>query len=151
MRIKVLTVTDCPNARPTLERVTAALDGREARVELIEVPDEAGAARLGMYGSPTVLIDGTDPFSPPRAVPSLSCRLYRNADGNVSGVPDETALRKALAGAAAPMHSPEASHCCTPQPDALDVVGRAGRGRRAPAERGLRRVHQQATRFPKIP
>ncbi|MFD5494067.1 hypothetical protein ACTWJ9_28690 [Streptomyces sp. GDS52] len=102
MRITVLTVADCPNARPALERVTAALDGRAARMELLEVSDEAEAARLGMYGSPTILVDGTDPFAPPGAAPSLSCRLYRNADGTVSGVPDEIALRQALAGAATP-------------------------------------------------
>lgn len=35
--------------------------------------------------------------------------------------------------------------CCTTQ-QALDVVGRAGRGRRAPAERGLRAVHQAVLR-----
>ncbi|MGW4519462.1 hypothetical protein ACWEO4_48335 [Streptomyces sp. NPDC004393] len=133
MRITVLTVTDCPNARPALERLTAALDGREAEVELIEVADEAEAARLGMHGSPTILIGGTDPFPPHGAVPSLSCRLYRNADGTVSGVPDETALRQALAGATALVQSAGASHCCTPQPDALDAVGRAGHGRRVPA------------------
>ncbi|MFD3944302.1 alkylmercury lyase family protein [Streptomyces sp. NPDC058579] len=147
MRITVLTVADCPNAQPALERVTAALDGRQAQVELVEVADEAEASRLGMCGSPTILIDGTDPFAPPGAVPSMSCRLYRNADGAVSGVPDESALRQALAGAAPRGRAAEASDCCTPQPpDALDVVGRAGRGRRAPAENGLRAVHQQILR-----
>ncbi|MFJ6621584.1 alkylmercury lyase family protein [Kitasatospora sp. NPDC091335] len=44
-------------------------------MELVEVADEAEATRLGMCGSPTILIDGTDPFPPPGAVPSLSCRL----------------------------------------------------------------------------
>ncbi|MFG2563647.1 hypothetical protein [Streptomyces sp. NPDC048496] len=95
-------MADCPNAQPALERVTAALAGRDAEVELVEVADETEAARLGMYGSPTILIDGTDLFALPRAVPSLSCRLYRAADGTVSGAPDETALRQALAGAATP-------------------------------------------------
>ncbi|MFG2404764.1 organomercurial lyase [Streptomyces brevispora] len=176
-------MADCPHARPALERVTAALAGRDADVELVEVADETEAARLGMYGSPTILIDGTDPFAPPGAVPSLSCRLYRATDGTVSGTPDETALRQALAGAATPGQESGATDCCAPQPpdaldslnvpdapdaldslnvpdapdaldslnvpdapDALDVVGRAGRGRRAPAERGLRAVHQQILR-----
>ncbi|WP_380283540.1 alkylmercury lyase [Kitasatospora purpeofusca] len=118
MRITVLTVADCPNARPALEVVTAALDsldgrdGRDAQVELVEVRDEAEALRRGMYGSPTVLVDGTDPFAPPGAVPSLSCRLYRDADGTVSGVPGEAALRRVLAGAAASGQVTEASDCC---------------------------------------
>ncbi|MET8699650.1 thioredoxin family protein [Kitasatospora sp. NPDC004723] len=98
MRITVLTVAGCPNARPAVELVEAALEGREAEVELVEVRDEAEAVERGMYGSPTVLVDGTDPFAPPGAVPSLSCRLYRGADGTVSGVPGEAALRRVLAG-----------------------------------------------------
>ncbi|MER6106353.1 hypothetical protein ABT115_29795 [Streptomyces sp. NPDC001832] len=60
MRITVLTVADCPNAQPALERVTAALDGRDARVELVEVTNETEAAQRGMHGSPTILINGTD-------------------------------------------------------------------------------------------
>ncbi|MET8746621.1 hypothetical protein [Streptomyces sp. NPDC004728] len=111
MRITVLTVADCPNAEPALERVTAALDGRQAQVELVEVADEAEAARLGMYGSPTILIDDTDLFALPGAVPSLSCRLYRDADGAVSGVPNESALRQALAGAAPQVRDAGASGC----------------------------------------
>jgi hypothetical protein len=112
MRITVLTVADCPNAQPALERVTAASAGRDAEVELVEVADENEAARLGMCGSPTILIDGTDSFAPPTAVPSLSCRLYRAADGTVSGAPDENALRQAIAGAAAPGQEFGESDCC---------------------------------------
>ncbi|MFJ9447824.1 alkylmercury lyase family protein [Kitasatospora sp. NPDC101235] len=140
-------VADCPNARPALERVTAALGGRDAEVELVEVRDEAEAVHWGMHGSPTILVDGADPFAPPGAVPSLSCRLYRDADGTVSGVPDEAALRQALAAAAAPGPAIDMSDCCTAQTaEPLDVVGRAGRGRRAPAQHGLRAVHQQILR-----
>jgi hypothetical protein len=35
------------------------------------------AARLGMHGSPTILIDGTDPFCP-NGEPSLACRAGFN-------------------------------------------------------------------------
>ncbi|WP_330334426.1 hypothetical protein OHS33_34865 [Streptomyces sp. NBC_00536] len=111
MKITVLTVADCPNAQPALERITTVLDGREAQVVLVEVADEAEAARLGMCGSPTILIDGTDPFAPPGATPSLSCRLYRGADGTVSGVPDEAALRQALAGTTAPGREAGTTDC----------------------------------------
>ncbi|MGW1711042.1 hypothetical protein ACWCP8_37700 [Streptomyces sp. NPDC002206] len=44
-RITVLTVPDCPNAPVARERINATLDGREAEVELVEVRDEAEAAR----------------------------------------------------------------------------------------------------------
>ncbi|MGW8888606.1 organomercurial lyase [Streptomyces sp. NPDC055749] len=143
MRISVLTVLDCPNVPLVQERIAAALDGRAADVELIEVRDEAQAADYGMAGSPTILFDGIDPFAPDGSSPSVSCRLYRDADGAVSGAPSVAALREALAGAVLPQAA-EPGDCC--DTDALDVVGRDGRGRRAPAERGLRAVHQAVLR-----
>ncbi|MFF2921780.1 organomercurial lyase [Streptomyces celluloflavus] len=143
MRITVLTVPECPNAPLAVERVTAALAGRSAAVELVEVLDQAQATELGMTGSPTVLLDGVDPFAPAGAVPSISCRLYREADGAVSGAPSVAALRAALDGAGLP-ETAVPGDCC--EADALDAVGRGGRGRRAPAERGLRAVQQAVLR-----
>jgi hypothetical protein len=96
MRITVLAVPDCPNAPLALQRVRAALAGRPATVEMIEVRDEGQAAELGMCGSPTVLIDGTDPFRDQAAVPGVSCRLYRDPGGGTAGAPSEAALRAAL-------------------------------------------------------
>lgn len=143
MRIMVLTVADCPNAPVVRERITAALGGREAVVELCEVHDEAEAGARGMTGSPTVLIDGIDPFAPEGAVPSVSCRLYRSADGTVDGAPDLADLRRALAAAGL---SEVAEEACCESDDGLDPVGRGSRGRRAPAARGLRAVHQAVLR-----
>ena len=59
-----------------------------------------GALRPGkrMHGSPTLLVDGTDPFAVPGQPPSLSCRLYRDAAGRMSGAPTVEALRRVLAG-----------------------------------------------------
>jgi len=54
-----------------------------------------------MHGSPTLLIDGVDPFGPPDQRPSLSCRLYRDAAGRPAGAPSVEALRQALETAAA--------------------------------------------------
>lgn len=96
MRITVLAVPECPNATLAMARVTAALAGRPADVELVEIHDEDEAAERGMTGSPTILVDGVDPFAQAGSVPSLSCRLYRDADGTVAGVPSPAALRAAL-------------------------------------------------------
>ncbi|GGS40514.1 hypothetical protein GCM10010221_43950 [Streptomyces parvus] len=145
VRITVLTVPGCPNAPLALERVAAALAGRAARVELVEVHDQAQAAGRGMTGSPTILLDGVDPFAPDGAVPSVSCRLYREAGGAVAGAPSVAALREALGGATGGQETAAAGDCC-PTDEALDAVGRGGRGRRAPAERGLRAVHQAVLR-----
>lgn len=97
MQITLFTVPDCPNASLARERILSALDGR-VEVELIDVGQEAGAARWGMSGSPTVLLDGVDPFAVTGAAPSVSCRLYRDAEGLTHGAPDVQALRRALAG-----------------------------------------------------
>ncbi|MFI1168613.1 hypothetical protein ACH4UM_34875 [Streptomyces sp. NPDC020801] len=99
MRITLLTVPDCPNAPMVEERLARALDGREVDVQRVEVGDPEQAARLGMTGSPTVLIDGLDPFAVPGAPASLSCRLYRGPDGRAEGAPSVADLRRALADA----------------------------------------------------
>ncbi|MEU8834893.1 organomercurial lyase [Streptomyces sp900116325] len=146
MRITVLTVPGCPNAPLAMERVNAVLAGRAAEVELVEVHDQAQAAEYGMNGSPTILLDGIDPFAPEGAAPSVSCRLYRDADGAMAGAPSVAALREVLAGSTGRPPATAPADCRTSD-DALYVVARAGRGRRAPAERGLRAMHQIVLRY----
>jgi hypothetical protein len=63
------------------------------------VSDEREAAETGMHGSPTLLVDGTDPFAAPGEPPSLSCRLYRDAAGQTGPVPSVEELRRVLAAA----------------------------------------------------
>ncbi|MFD8208718.1 hypothetical protein ACFV2S_20280 [Streptomyces sp. NPDC059695] len=98
-RITVLTVPGCPHAPLVRDRITVALAGRVAEVELVEVREAAEAARWGMAGSPTVLVDGVDPFGVPGEPTSVSCRLYRDEAGAVDGAPSVEALRRVLAGA----------------------------------------------------
>ncbi|WP_202919814.1 hypothetical protein [Streptomyces adustus] len=110
MRITVLTVPDCPNAPVIGERLARVLEGRGAEVALVEVRDPGQAERLGMTGSPTVLIDGVDPFAVPGAPASLSCRLYRGPEGRAEGAPSVADLQRALDAAdgsviAEPVHA----------------------------------------------
>lgn len=133
MWITILIVPDCPNAPVIEERIARALDGRSADVKLIEVTDQEQAARLGMTGSPTVLINGVDPFAVPGTPASLSCRLYRGADGRVDGAPSVTDLREALNAA---------DTTADDEGPPLDAAGRGGRGRLAPVAGGLRAVQQ---------
>src|SRR5712691_4213249 len=143
MRITVLAVPDCPNALVAAGRITAALAaGRPVSVELVEVTGEAQAARLGMTGSPTILLDGVDPFAAAGAVPSVSCRIYRGPDGAADGAPSVQNLTAALSAAGLPGAAGDEG--C--EADVPDPVGRAGRGRRAPAAGGLRAVHQAVLR-----
>ena len=66
------------------------------------VADEGEAAEVGMAGSPTLLIDGTDPFAVPGQLAGLSCRIYRDEAGHPAGAPSAAALRSALEQAGAP-------------------------------------------------
>jgi hypothetical protein len=52
----------------------------------------------GMHGSPTVLVDGRDPFAAPGTPASVSCRLYQDEAGRALGVPSLARLRQALDG-----------------------------------------------------
>ncbi|MFD8003981.1 organomercurial lyase [Streptomyces mirabilis] len=137
MRITVLTVPDCPNAPVVEERLARALEGHSAEVERVEVRDAEQAERLGMTGSPTVLIDGVDPFATPGAPASLSCRLYRGPDGHAEGAPSVADLRRAMDVAHA------SADCACPPVEAAD---RGGRGRLAPAAGGLREAQQAVLR-----
>jgi hypothetical protein len=140
MRVLVLAVPDCPNARLLEERLAKVLEGRrDVLVSRQVIDDEQEAARQGMHGSPTLLIDGTDPFAGPGQSGTLSCRLYRDGDGRVDGAPLVSQLRQVIGEPAAPATG-------AGSPAWLDALGRNGRGRVAPAERGLRAVHQAVLR-----
>jgi hypothetical protein len=100
MELVVLTVADCPNAAAFEERLAAALAGRPgAVVRRRVVGGEREAAEAGMHGSPTLLVDGTDPFAAPGQPLSLSCRLYRDACGRSGPVPSVQELRRVLTAA----------------------------------------------------
>jgi hypothetical protein len=98
MQIEILYVIGCPHVDDTRSRIRAALHraGRAASVHEVAVTDADDAARLGMRGSPTIVLDGHDPFSADTD-PSLSCRLYRTTDG-IDGVPTVEQLVEVIAG-----------------------------------------------------
>ncbi|WP_331744321.1 alkylmercury lyase family protein (plasmid) [Streptomyces sp. NBC_01136] len=134
MRVEMLIVPDCPNGPVLRERLGLAVAGR-TDVELTEhvVDDQAEAERRGMHGSPTLLVDGRDLFAAPGTAASVSCRLYRGAGGRIGGAPSVEELRQVLGTAAGTAEADRAA-------------GRAGRGRLAPAERGLRAVQRAVLR-----
>jgi hypothetical protein len=102
LELILLTVPDCPNAAVFEERLAAVLAGRpDAVVRRREVADERDAAQAGMRGSPTLLINGVDPFAAPGQVPGLACRLYRDATGRAAGAPPVEAIRRAVEQAGA--------------------------------------------------
>jgi hypothetical protein len=101
VKLTVLMVADCPHAPVLEQRLAEALGARTDALitrRVIADPDEAAAA--GMHGSPTVLVDGTDPFALPGQPASLSCRLYDNGSGLREGAPSVARLRQAISRAA---------------------------------------------------
>ena len=99
MELVLLTVPDCPNAGAFEERLAVALARHPAAVRRRVVGNEREAAEAGMHGSPTLLIDGSDPFAAPGEPPSLSCRLYRDASGRTGPAPSAEELRRVLTAA----------------------------------------------------
>ena len=98
MKLEVLHVPDCPNTAMLADRLGTLITSRgDLVVEHRVIRDQTEATERGMTGSPTLLLDGVDPFAVTGAAPSMSCRLYRDEAGAVSGVPSVAQLRTALA------------------------------------------------------
>jgi hypothetical protein len=99
VRVEVLVVADCPNEALTVERLRQALDesGRAATTVKIQVVTPETIHEVPVFaGSPTVVIDGVDPFADEATSgAALSCRVYRAADA-ISGAPSLAALRCAI-------------------------------------------------------
>jgi len=151
MMLRILHVPDCPNVgllRARLADLGVEIEVTEQVIENVEAADAAG-----MTGSPTLLVDGLDPFVEPGQAPSISCRLYRDETGNLTGAPSEVQLRAALAASARPAGvvaaaTVTAKDCCGPvENTAAAAEGlRTWRARTAPADPAARAVHQAILR-----
>ena len=98
--IEVLSFDGCPNREPAVEFVELAVceTGIGAHIDVINIDDEATARERRFLGSPTILVDGHDiePGADARTDYSVSCRVYRTADG-FKRLPDPQWMRDALA------------------------------------------------------
>lgn len=103
--VTVLYFEGCPSWQTARQRLEAAAARCEipVRVSARTVETTEDAERLGFTGSPTVLLDGQDPFWRPGLVPALACRVFPTP-GGLAGSPtvDQfvTALREHRAGSA---------------------------------------------------
>ena len=98
MRVTLQYFDGCPSWQVADQRLQQALaesghpDGA-IDYQKVETPEEA--ERLSFTGSPTVLIDGRDPFEVPGTAAGLACRVYRTPDG-LAGSPTLDQLTEAL-------------------------------------------------------
>jgi hypothetical protein len=100
--LTVLAVPDCPHLPALEERVAQVLSGAPGTVvrrltvttvtvTTVTVLTVEEAAQWGMHGSPTLLVDGRDPFAEPGAQASVSCRV------GTAALPSVEAIRAAVA------------------------------------------------------
>lgn len=97
MRVGLRYFDGCPNWQLLDARLREAFDqlGEHPPVthELVDTPDDA--ARLEFRGSPTLLVDGEDPFADQAGSVGLSCRIYLTESGP-QGAPSLEQLVMAL-------------------------------------------------------
>lgn len=95
MDIELLYFDGCPHWRTAAERldVVAGELGASVRLRAVTEPGRDGAESFA--GSPTVLVDGRDPFPGAALCDDLSCRIYSTPEGP-AGSPTLAQLRTAL-------------------------------------------------------
>ena len=100
MKVEVLYFDGCPTYLEAEDALGGVLSGEgiEAELELVAVNTDEEAQRLRFPGSPTIRVDGRDPFPvPDRAEYALGCRMYVTPEG-LRGSPTAEMLRGALVG-----------------------------------------------------
>jgi len=98
MKVTIQYFDGCPHWKLADERVRRVLEGVSTgevtlEYELIDSPESA--ERVGFHGSPTILVDGRDPFVTGIEQVGMSCRVFRTEDA-IQGAPTEAELRKLL-------------------------------------------------------
>ena len=99
MEVVIQYVEGCPHFEQTYQMVSSILETNQLQgvLRTTLVSSVAQADELGFVGSPTVLIDGADPFSVASARIGLACHLY-GSGADRSGVPPVDQLEAALRG-----------------------------------------------------
>jgi hypothetical protein len=100
VRVELLWFSGCPSWQETDARLRQALAqaGVRTQVVLVEVTTPEEAERLRFRGSPTVLLDGRDPFAEESDPVGLSCRVFRTPEG-LRGAPTVQQLVEMLRAA----------------------------------------------------
>jgi len=94
--VTLLYFDGCPNWQVADERLRRLKDEAGFTLEHATVDTPEDAERLGFRGSPTLLIDGEDPFATGEEPAGLACRVYGTPDGP-QGSPTLAQLRAVLA------------------------------------------------------
>ena len=101
MKVTIQFFEGCPHWNLAEERLRRALsDLGRTEVEIVHqrVDSPEDAERLNFHGSPTILVNGRDPFPGRDVTPSLGCRVYQTEEG-MQGAPSVAQLRHVLRSA----------------------------------------------------
>jgi len=93
--VTLLYFDGCPNWQIADQRLRDLQPELDFALEYrrVETPEEA--ERTGFRGSPTLLVEGADPFANGDEPTGLACRVYETPDG-AQGSPTVDQLREAL-------------------------------------------------------
>ncbi len=99
MDITLLYFPECPHWQTAHERLTEIIaEGHDATVSCVVIDTDDAAQATGFRGSPTIHINGIDPFADWAGPVGLSCRLYPTPSG-YTGSPTLEQLRDAVSAA----------------------------------------------------
>ena len=82
VEITLLYFDSCPNWRVADELLDRlAHEHQDVTVHRRTVDNQEEAEQVGFVGSPTILVDGVDPWAPAGGPVGLSCRMFATPDG----------------------------------------------------------------------
>lgn len=96
MNVTLLYFDDCPNWRVADSHLrTLAAEHPEMVIErrIVDTVEDAEATRF--RGSPSIIVDGVDPFAHPDSPVGLACRVYQTPNGP-AGSPTLEQLRSVV-------------------------------------------------------
>jgi len=153
VRLEILHVPDCLNLAPMLARLRQVTD---LPVSTREIVTETEAAAAGMAGSPTLLINGTDPFRcPDQPDSAIACRIYLDEHGQRTPAPSAAQLCDAVAEAGDAVAEAGGGSTAVPTTPGDVLTGApitpggvlsSWRTRALPRGRAMRAVHQAILR-----
>lgn len=100
MKVTIQYFDGCPHwklADERVRKVLKSLSTYDVQLEYQLIDSPKTAERVGFRGSPTILVDGRDPFVTGDEPIGMSCRVFRTDEG-VQGSPTESQLRRLLSG-----------------------------------------------------
>ena len=98
MNVQLLHIDECPNWEETCVLLRNALDtmGKpDVAIDTVLLTTPEEASRYVFAGSPTILINGQDPFPNGGTTTDLACRVY-NTGTRLAGSPTTEQITQAL-------------------------------------------------------